>query len=986
MKQFYLPVLVCFLLFSTHGVLAQVGIGTTAPDAQLDVRASNQAAPASNDGMLIPKVDVFPATNPTAAQQGMLVFLTTATSFLSTTRQPGFYYWNNPSSDWIAISSSVNGDHDWYEEGTTTAPDAITDDMFHTGNVAIGKTTADYPLDVETTTATKGINNLMNNSTTGADKFGIENTVSGSSSDIHNGIRNTVNSTGNGNNYGIRNNMTGTGSGLHIGSFNDFNNNGTGNLWGSYNRINNANNAFHYGTFNDIYGDGGEKVGVRNLISGNTSSLDKGIENLMNGTGSANQMGTYNTIGNTGSGIHYGTYNNLASFGSGNRYGTYNDLGATGVGTHYGTYNVLSGNGGSALNQYGTSNNISKTGTATHIGTENTLSGFGNGTKYGEYTTLSGPGTGQQFGNIINITNTGGNNHTGVGVTLSAASTTGTKTGYSASITNNTNSTGAGLFNVISGNASAGNMGVFSSLTLSGSGNVFGSNNILGGSSTGTYYGTFSSISSAGAGQKYGIRNELTGEGSQFGGYFFLGGSGTGVQTGLYNEITNSSNSLHYGLTTSLSGAGTGTKTGMYAIITPSAGGTHYGVYSEVLKPGAANFAGYFLGNVGIGTTNGNLYTLPPTRGTNNQIMVTNGTGVVSWQNASAIQDHDWYEVGTTTAPDAITDAMFHTGNVAIGKNTANYALDITSTGRTVNSVSTTGTTAAVFGFNTTATGTGAGGHGIAGQTSQSGSSGARGEQLHANGIGVSGINFAAAGTGTGVGIFGQTGQSQGFGANAYNTNTTGTGLAAAGNNLAANYLVAGSGGAFTGLSTGVYSRTTTAGISECYYSDNFGTINRVNYWSGTTMYKILGTGTVSTTAEAPNGERVVLHCTEAPEIYFEDYGQGQLVNGRVHIDIDPIIAKNITVNEKHPLRVFIQLEDECNGIFVTNKTGNSFDVVELAQGQSNAKFQYRIVGNRADEVLPGGRISKNADVRFEKAPAIETAKTVTRVDENPTK
>ena len=245
----------------------------------------------------------------------------------------------------------------------------------------------------------------------------------------------------------------------------------------------------------------------------------------------------------------------------------------------------------------------------------------------------------------------------------------------------------------------------------------------------------------------------------------------------------------------------------------------------------------------------------------------------------------------------------------------------------------------------------------------------------------IAAINFGASGAGTGSGVYSQTTQSAGFGFDARNLNASGTAIISTGQNAGGTYLVAGSGGSFNGVTTGLHARNTSLGISEAIYSDNGGVVGRVNYWSGTTQFKIIGTGAVSTTAENINGERVTLYCPEAPEILFEDYGQGQLVNGSVHIEIDPTIAKNIVVNEKHPLRVYIQLEDDCNGVYVTNKTGSSFDVKELASGQSNAKFQYHIVGNRADELLPNGRISKNADMRFEPAPKNLETREVTPID-----
>ncbi|PIV94511.1 MAG: hypothetical protein COW44_03815, partial [Flavobacteriaceae bacterium CG17_big_fil_post_rev_8_21_14_2_50_33_15] len=70
----------------------------------LDIRSSNQALPASNDGLLIPKIDSFPSISPGLAQDAMLVYLTTAVGVNS----PGFYYWDNPTTTWIAFGSSLS--------------------------------------------------------------------------------------------------------------------------------------------------------------------------------------------------------------------------------------------------------------------------------------------------------------------------------------------------------------------------------------------------------------------------------------------------------------------------------------------------------------------------------------------------------------------------------------------------------------------------------------------------------------------------------------------------------------------------------------------------------------------------------------------------------------------------------------------------------------------------------------------------------------
>ncbi len=92
---------------------AQVGIGNTSPKSQLDISASNPAAPTNQDGLLIPRIDTFPAIAPTANQNGMTVFLTTAVG----ANQPGFYYWDHLSTSWKGVGT--NTANAWSLSGNT---------------------------------------------------------------------------------------------------------------------------------------------------------------------------------------------------------------------------------------------------------------------------------------------------------------------------------------------------------------------------------------------------------------------------------------------------------------------------------------------------------------------------------------------------------------------------------------------------------------------------------------------------------------------------------------------------------------------------------------------------------------------------------------------------------------------------------------------------------------------------------------------------
>ena len=86
-------------------IFGQVGIGTTAPNAALQIQSSNQVTPTNTDGILIHKVDTFPGTNPGANQDGMLVYLTTAVNFVSINYSEKFHYWENTAGRWMPITS-----------------------------------------------------------------------------------------------------------------------------------------------------------------------------------------------------------------------------------------------------------------------------------------------------------------------------------------------------------------------------------------------------------------------------------------------------------------------------------------------------------------------------------------------------------------------------------------------------------------------------------------------------------------------------------------------------------------------------------------------------------------------------------------------------------------------------------------------------------------------------------------------------------------
>ena len=89
----------------------------------------------------------------------------------------------------------------------------------------------------------------------------------------------------------------------------------------------------------------------------------------------------------------------------------------------------------------------------------------------------------------------------------------------------------------------------------------------------------------------------------------------------------------------------------------------------------------------------------------------------------------------------------------------------------------------------------------------------------------------------------------------------------------------------------------------------------------------------------------VALYAVEAPQNWFEDIGNGRLLNGAATITLDDTFAQ--TVNTSAGYHVFLTPGEDCEGLYVTNKTAKGFEVRELKSGHSSVSFDYRIVALR---------------------------------------
>jgi len=91
----------CMLLASLS--YAQIGIKTSSPNAALHIEPSSVSAPTGEDGILVPRIQNFPAVNPVRA--GQIVFLKD-----NTVLADGFYYWTGTA--WLSFPALMEREID----------------------------------------------------------------------------------------------------------------------------------------------------------------------------------------------------------------------------------------------------------------------------------------------------------------------------------------------------------------------------------------------------------------------------------------------------------------------------------------------------------------------------------------------------------------------------------------------------------------------------------------------------------------------------------------------------------------------------------------------------------------------------------------------------------------------------------------------------------------------------------------------------------
>jgi len=457
---------------------------------------------------------------------------------------------------------------------------------------------------------------------------------------------------------------------------------------------------------------------------------------------------------------------------------------------------------------------------------------------------------------------------------------------------------------------------------------------------SGLTYGVYGeSASSSGIGVNgigyVGVSGTATGTGGS--GVYGYASSTTGMTRGVYGQTDSTDGRGVFGW----ANAASGTTYGVYGLATSTAGrgvygentastGTTYGVYGLTNSPSGRGVYGtaplYGVLGVANATTGYNV-------GVRGETNSTGGWGVAGIANAST---GTVYGVGGVTAsPDGY--AVYGSNNAVTGYAYGVYGDTDSTAGHGVFGLAsaTTGYTYGVYGESASTAG-----HGVFGLASATAGTtyGVRGESDSTAGRGVCG--YATATSGPTYGVYGLTSSTTGRGVYGYATANAGGSYGVFGESEST-LGVGVRGIADSGSGWGVYGTGGPDGWAGYFYSAPG---NGVYIFAspGMTGLAVEG-GTKSAVVPTADGARL-LYTEESTEVWFTDYGFGQLQDGAATIAIDPLYAQ--TVNLEEPYLVFVTSEGDC-GLYVADKTATSFTVRALDGKTCAVAFSYRIVAKR---------------------------------------
>jgi hypothetical protein len=152
--------------------IAQVGVNTTTPNAMLDVQSTN-------NGVLISRValtsttDVLTVVNPAggALTTSTLVYNTATAGVSPNNVIPGFYYWNNATSRWIALGGSI----DWSLNGNSAITSPATPATYGTSTIGATENFIGTTGSNDVTVGTNNIERMRVKNTTGNVGIGTAN-------------------------------------------------------------------------------------------------------------------------------------------------------------------------------------------------------------------------------------------------------------------------------------------------------------------------------------------------------------------------------------------------------------------------------------------------------------------------------------------------------------------------------------------------------------------------------------------------------------------------------------------------------------------------------------------------------------------------------------------------------------------------------------------------------------------------------------------